>query len=69
MRSWADKTDIPVGHFLPWIGIGTSKFYDWRKRYGRVNEHNDWVPRDWWLLDWEKQAIAIFHDQNPLEGY
>jgi putative transposase len=27
------------------------------------------VPRDWWLLDWEKQAIVDFHDQNPLEGY
>ena len=48
---------------------GRSKFYDWRKRYGKVNEHNGWIPRDWWLEDWEKQAIIDFHDQNPLEGY
>ncbi len=27
------------------------------------------MPRDWWLLDWEKQAIIDYHDQNPLEGY
>ena len=46
-----------------------SKFYDWRKRYGKVNEHNGWIPRDWWLEDWEKQAIIEFHDKNPLEGY
>jgi putative transposase len=38
-------------------------------RYGKVNEHNGWIPRDWWLEDWEKQAIIDFHDQNPLEGY
>ena len=27
------------------------KFYDWRERYGKVNEHNGWVPRDFWLED------------------
>ena len=43
--------------------------HDWRERYGRVNEHNGWVPRDFWLEDWEKQAIVNFHLKNPLEGY
>jgi Transposase and inactivated derivatives len=33
-----------------------------------VNEHNGWVPRDFWLEDWEKQAIIGFHLKNPLEG-
>ena len=46
-----------------------SKFYDWRERYGQVNEHNSWVPRDFWLEGWEKQAIVNFHLKNPLEGY
>ena len=46
-----------------------SKFYDWRERYGRVNEHNGWVPRDFWLQPWEKQAIIGFHREHPLEGY
>ena len=35
----------------------------------RVNEHNGWVPRDFWLQEWEKQAILEFHQENPLEGY
>jgi hypothetical protein len=34
-----------------------------------VNEHNGWIPRDFWLEDWEKQAIVKFHLKNPLEGY
>jgi len=24
---------------------------------------------DFWLQDWEKQAIVEFHLKNPLEGY
>jgi putative transposase len=55
--------------FIDWIGIAKSKFYDWLERYGRVNEHNAWVPRDHWLEPWEKQAILDFHDLFPLEGY
>ncbi len=46
-----------------------SKFYDWRERYGCVNEHNGWVPRDFWSERWEKEAIIDFHRKNPLEGY
>ena len=34
-----------------------------------VNEHNGWVPRDFWLELWEKEAIVEFHLKNPLEGY
>ena len=46
-----------------------STFYDWRKRYGRANEHNGKVPRDFWLDDWERDAIIEFHGLYPLEGY
>jgi putative transposase len=51
------------------MGLGTSKFHDWKHRYGKANEHNASVPRDWWLEDWEKEAILAFHDRHPLEGY
>jgi putative transposase len=54
---------------LGWMQLGTSKFHDWKHRYGKVNEHNGKVPRDWWLHDWEKQAIVDYHDRHPLEGY
>jgi transposase InsO family protein len=52
-----------------WLGVATSKFYDWQQRYGKVNEHNARIPRDHWLEDWERQAIIDFHQRNPLEGY
>ena len=39
------------------------------KRYGKVNEHNGAIPRDFWMEGWEKQAILKFHQANPLEGY
>ena len=51
---------IGAGQFIGWLDITASKFYDWRERYGKVNEHNGWVPRDFWLEDWEKQAIVGF---------
>ncbi len=54
---------------MNWLGIAQSKFYDWRARYGKVNEHNGYISPDWWLEDWEKRVITDFHSQNPLEGY
>jgi len=69
VRCWSEKTEIGAGRFIHWLGVRASKFYDWRERYGRVNEHNGWVPRDFWLAPWEKQAIIGFHQEHPLEGY
>jgi putative transposase len=69
VRRWSEQTEVGAGRFIAWLGIRASKFYDWRDRYGQVNEHNSWVPRDFWLEQWEKQAIVDFHLNNPLEGY
>ena len=77
IRSWIlsdagqrrQRLEISVGRFPPWLGIGASKFYDWRESYGRLNEHKGWIPRDFWLEPWEKEAIIGFHLQNPLEEY
>lgn len=54
---------------LVWLDVAVGKFYDWRKRYGKTNEHNGRVPRDFWLRDWEKQKILDFQTQYPQEGY
>ncbi|MCD6393055.1 MAG: IS3 family transposase, partial [Planctomycetes bacterium] len=69
MRRWSDKTDIAAARMIPWIGITRSKFYDWRSRYGKVNEHNALVPRDAWLTLSERQAIVDYYRDHPLEGY
>lgn len=64
-----DLTGISALRLIVWIGIGRSKFYDWRCRYGKVNEHNGWVPRDFWLEEWERDAIVAFYIEHPAEGY
>lgn len=69
MRWLSDLTEISQVLILQWIGLARGKFYDWSKRYGRANEHNCLVPRDFWLEDSEKQAIVEFFDRHPLEGY
>jgi len=69
VRHWSDKTGIKATKMIRWIGMHRSKYYDWASRYGEVNEHNAWIPRDFWLADWEKQAIIAYYHDHPLEGY
>ena len=60
---------MPVQQVVEWCGLARGKFYDWRKRYGKVNEHNGLVPRDHWIEDWERQRIIDYFDCHPLDGY
>jgi len=69
VRYWSDKTSIKATKMIRWIKITRSKYYDWLNRYGKVNEHNAWIPRDFWLNDYERQAIINYYHDNPLEGY
>ena len=69
MKRWSQKTELPLCRLVCTAGLGLSKFYNWKERYGRANEHNAPVPRDFWLEPWEVQAILQFHAQYPLEGY
>lgn len=66
---WSAKTEIALKRFAQWLGVSRGKFFDWVKRFGKVNEHNAAVPRDHWLTADEQQAILHFHSRNPLEGY
>jgi hypothetical protein len=69
VADWSGKTEIPACDFIKWLKISQSKFYDWKNRYGKINEHNCWIPRDFWLEDWEKEAIVDFYKNNPYDGY
>lgn len=69
VRDFSAKTELSVERVVSWLDITRSKFYSWRDRYGKANEHNALVPRDHWLLPQEKQAIIHFHETHPLEGY
>lgn len=69
VRERAAQTGLSASRLVTWIGISASKFFAWKRRYGKVNEHNAWVPRDYWLEDWEKQAIIDFYQAHPDDGY
>ncbi len=69
MRDLSAKTELPTTQLVSWIGIARGKYFDWRQRYGKANEHNALVPRDHWIDDWERQAIVDYFDRHPLEGY
>lgn len=69
VNHWSARAELAVKRMVGWLGVGSSKFYDWRSRYGKVNEHNAWVPRDHWLESWEKAAILDFEQAHRLEGY
>lgn len=55
--------------FLEWLGLHRGRYYDWVKRYGKVNEHNAWIPRDHWITKEERQKILAFWEKNSLAGY
>lgn len=70
MVGLAELTEVvEVKRMVRWIGIGRGKFYAWKERYGKANEHNGKIPRDHWIEDWERERIIEFHCRHPLEGY
>ena len=66
VERWTARAEVPAKRLLGWLELSTSKFHQWKDRYGRANEHNGKVPRDWWLEDWEKKAILDYHERHPL---
>jgi putative transposase len=69
VKRWACRTGFAIGLLVGWLGIAQSKFCRWSQRLGAPNQHNGCIPRDFWLEEWEKEAILAFHLRFPLEGY
>lgn len=40
VRCWSTRTELPAKRLIEWLGIGQSRFYDGKKRYGKVIEHD-----------------------------
>ena len=69
VNRWAARAELERQKFVAWLGVASSTFYSWGQRYGKVNEHNAWVPRDHWLTEEEKRKIIAFAYDHPLDGY
>jgi len=66
---WSAETDLAASWLVGWLGLGASKYFAWKQRDGKVNEHNGAVPRDHWLEPWEETAIGAFAREHPRDGY
>jgi transposase InsO family protein len=66
---WHRSGEFKVGQLLGWLGLSSSKYYSWRERQGQANQHNGHIPKENWLLDWEKSAIEAYARQHREEGY
>ena len=69
IRSNANLTEIPISRLIGWVGISRVKFHRWCDRHGQANHHNGPIPREFWLEDWEKQAIISYYLDHQTDGY
>ena len=65
----AARADWSLSRLIAMVGIGRDRFYQWRARRGAPNRHNAPLPKEGWLLAWEKAAIVDFARAHPGEGY
>lgn len=68
IHHWHER-DFKKQQLLRGIGLGASKFYSWYERYGKDNDHNGKVPRDYWVQEWEKQKIVAYYLDHRTDGY
>jgi putative transposase len=69
LRHYRTLTGIALVRLLFWLSLSPRKFNRWKDRYGKANEHNAMIARDYWIEPWERAAIVEFAQQYPLEGY
>jgi len=69
IKYWVNRTGIPAYKLREWLGLSAGKYGTWQNRYGKANEHNGLVPRDFWLETWEKEEIIQYAADHPGEGY
>ena len=69
VRYWSERAKLTVKQLLIWLGIPSSKYYNWSGRRGQPNQHNAQLPRATWLRSWERQAILDYEQEHSEEGY
>jgi putative transposase len=69
LKHYHQLTGLALVRLLFWLGLSPRKFQRWKDRYGKANEHNTMIARDYWIEAQERAAIIQFARQYPLEGY
>lgn len=69
VRYWQQRGQFKVKQMLKWLDLSSSKYYSWQQRQGQANQHNCQIPKENWLLAWEKSAIESYARQHSEDGY
>ncbi|EDM26821.1 hypothetical protein LNTAR_06234 [Lentisphaera araneosa HTCC2155] len=51
------------------LALHPSKFYQWKKRKGKANQHNGKQPKDFWITEDERRAVIEYYQSHRQEGY
>ena len=68
VHHWHER-GFKKGILLRGLELGASKYHSWQDRYGKDNDHNGKIPRDFWVQDWEKRKILEFYNEHRTDGY
>ena len=64
-----EQTELPIHWLLSKANISRGRYYDWKRRYGSLNDHNGKIPRDHWLTPEEASLIVQWFQAHPFDGY
>mgnify|MGYP001591792691 CR=1 FL=1 len=64
-----ERSEIQLKQLLKWGAISSGKYYNWKRRYGKINSHNGKIPRDFWIQTSEKNEVINYFKTHPNEGY
>jgi transposase InsO family protein len=68
IRHWHER-GFQKGRLIKDIGIRTSKVHSWYERYGKDNDHNGKIPRDYWVTAEEKDKVIQYYLEHRTDGY
>ena len=51
------------------LALHPSKFYQWKQRDGKENQHNGKQPKYFWITESEKHAVIEYYQAHRREGY
>lgn len=63
------ESNLPLSYLINHLGIQTSRYYDWKRRFEQPNKDRAYmVPKAHWLLAEEREAIITFAKQSIASG-
>lgn len=65
----SERSSLSRRQLIQWLGIQSSRFYDWVDRLGEPNHHNGKTPKVHWILPEERESIISYYKRQHEKGY